>query len=151
MIERIDHVNLVVNDMATMIEFYRDVLGLRLTKQAVIGGQWIDDVTGLPRVEAEVAFLEAPTGPSIELICYRTPAGAWPNRPDAPNAHGFRHMAFRVRNIVQLAASMSAAGIKFMSPIQRVPAAQVDYADLRKSIVYCRDPEGNLLELCAYE
>jgi catechol-2,3-dioxygenase len=32
MIERIDHVNLVVNDMAVMIEFYRDVLGLRLTK-----------------------------------------------------------------------------------------------------------------------
>lgn len=151
MIERIDHVNLVVNDMATMIEFYRDVLGLRLTKRAVISGPWIDDVTGLPRVEAEVAFLEAPTGPSIELIRYLAPTGERPDGLDAPNAHGFRHMAFRVRDIEQFVASMSAAGIKFMSPIQRVPAAQVDYADQRKSLVYCRDPEGNLLELCAFE
>ena len=38
MIERIDHVNLVVGDMQTMLAFYRDLLGLRLTKQATIRG-----------------------------------------------------------------------------------------------------------------
>jgi catechol 2,3-dioxygenase-like lactoylglutathione lyase family enzyme len=150
-IDRIDHVNLVVNDMATMVEFYRDVLGLRLTKQAVITGEWIDTVTGLSHVEAEVAFLEPAAGPAIELLRYRTPAGTRPDGLGVPNAQGFRHMAFRVRDIDRLAASLAAAGVEFISPLQRVPAVQVDYADVRKSLLYFRDPEGNLLELCAFE
>ena len=37
------------------------------------------------------------------------------------------------------------------SDVQQVSAAQVDYAGERKRIVYCRDPEGNLLELCAFQ
>jgi hypothetical protein len=41
--------------------------------------------------------------------------------------------------------------VEFFSDIQDVPAAQVDYANLRKRILYCRDPEGSLLELCAFE
>jgi catechol 2,3-dioxygenase-like lactoylglutathione lyase family enzyme len=151
MIERIDHVNLVVDDMAAMIGFYRDVLGLRLVKQAVISGAWIDAVTGLPHVEAEVAFLEAPAGPAIELLRYREPSGARPDRRGVPNMHGFRHMAFRVREIDRLVAAMSAAGVQFVSPIEQVPAAQVDYANVRKRLIYFRDPEGNLLELCAFE
>ena len=151
MIERIDHVNLVVNDMAAMIEFYRDVLGLRLTRQAVISGEWIDAVTGLPHVEAEVAFLEASAGPAIELIRYRAPPGARPDRLGVSNTQGFRHIAFRVRDIDRLTAAMRGAGVEFISQIQQVPPTQVDYADVRKSLLYCRDPEGNLLELCAFE
>ena len=46
---------------------------------------------------------------------------------------------------------MEAAGIKMLSQVQQVPAAQVDYADRRKRLVYCRDPEGNLLELCDFQ
>ena len=44
MIEGIDHVNLVVGDMQPMLAFYRDLLGLRLTKQATIRGPWIEAV-----------------------------------------------------------------------------------------------------------
>ncbi len=35
--------------------------------------------------------------------------------------------------------------------IQDVPQTQVDFADQQKRLLYCRDPEGNLLELCAFE
>ena len=63
-----------------MIGFYRDVLGLRVTKQATIRGPWIEAVTGLADVEADVAFLESPTGPAIELLYYRTPRGSRPGR-----------------------------------------------------------------------
>ena len=58
MIERIDHLNIVVDDMQRMVDFYTKVLGMRATKQAVIAGPWIQDVTGLSSVEAEVVFLE---------------------------------------------------------------------------------------------
>jgi catechol 2,3-dioxygenase-like lactoylglutathione lyase family enzyme len=150
MIERIDHLNIVVADMPAMIHFYCDVLGLRLTRQVTISGKWIDDVTGLPHVEADVAFLEPPSGPSIELLHYRTPRGRRPGGSGDPNVLGFRHIAFRVQDLDGLVAAAKAAGVRFVSDIQQVPAAQVDYADQRKRLLYCRDPEGNLLELCEY-
>jgi catechol 2,3-dioxygenase-like lactoylglutathione lyase family enzyme len=150
MIERIDHVNFVVADMAAAIAFYRDLLGMRLSKQATISGGWIDKVTGLADVVADVAFLEAPSGPSIELLRYRSPEGARPAGLGQPNTLGLRHIAFRVTDLDGLVASMQAAGVTFFAPPQQVPAVQVDYIDQRKRLAYCRDPEGNLLELCEY-
>jgi catechol 2,3-dioxygenase-like lactoylglutathione lyase family enzyme len=151
MIEGIDHVNLVVDDMPAMINFYRDVLGLRVTKQATIRGPWIEAVTGLADVEADVAFLELPDGPAIELLHYRTPRGERPAGLGHSNTPGFRHIALRVRDIHAVAAAMRHSGAEFLGQVQQVPATQVDYADVRKRLVYFRDPEGNLLELCCYE
>ena len=37
------------------------------------------------------------------------------------------------------------------SDVQSVPDSQVTYAEgVRKRLVYFRDPEGNILELCEY-
>lgn len=154
MIERIDHVNLIVNDLPTMVAFYGEVMGLRLTKRAAIGGDWIEALTGFAKVEADVAYLEAAyleagTGTGLELIRYRTPEGPRPKGLSDPNTKGIRHVAFRVRDLDTVVASLKAAGVDFLSSVQRVSAEQVDYANQRKRIVYCRDPEGNLLELCA--
>ena len=151
MIERIDHVNLVVGDMQPMLAFYRDLLGLRLTKQATIRGPWIEAATGLAQAEADVVFLEAPAGPRIELIQYRTPDRPRPSGLSEPNTKGLRHIALRVTDLDVLVAALRRSGVKLLSEVQHVPAAQVDYADQRKRLVYCLDPEGNLLELCAFE
>jgi catechol 2,3-dioxygenase-like lactoylglutathione lyase family enzyme len=151
MIERIDHINLVVDDMQAAIGFYCDLLGMRLTKQATIGGPWIDAMTGLSAVEADVAFVELPDGPGIELLHYRQPQGTRPEGLARPNTKGLRHFALRVGNLDELAARMKAAGVRLVSEVQEVPTAQVDYADLHKRLLYCYDPEGNLLELCSYQ
>jgi catechol 2,3-dioxygenase-like lactoylglutathione lyase family enzyme len=151
MIEGIDHINIVVDDMPKMVGFYTGVLGLRLTKQAVISGPWIEAVTGLSPVEAEVAFLEVRGGPRIELICYHKPESS-PRLHglDRSNVQGFRHIALRVTDLDQLIATIETAGLKVLSAIQQVPTVQVEYLDQKKRLVYCRDPEGNLLELCAF-
>ena len=151
MIHSIDHVNLVVADLEAMIAFYRDVLGLRLTKRATIHGDWIDAVTGLAGVRADVAFLELPAGPAIEMIRYRSPRSSRPAGLGEPHSQGLRHIAFRVADLDALAAAIRAVGVALLSPVQQVPDAQVEFAQVRKRLVYCRDPEGNLLELCAYE
>lgn len=151
MLDHIDHVNLVVSDMAVMIRFYRDVLGMELSRQAAISGAWIEAVTGLADVEADVAFLAAPAGPTIELLRYRTPLATRPEGLGLANTPGLRHIAFRVRDIDGMAAALRQAGVALLGDVQQVPAAQVDYADVRKRLVYFRDPEGNLLELCAYD
>lgn len=151
MIERIDHVNLVVDDMPAMTAFYRDVLGLRLAREATISGPWIDAVTGLRQVEADVAYLEMPEGPRVELIHYRSPKGTRPSGQGDPNASGLRHLAFRVQSIDQMANALKAAGVELLGEVQEVPQTQVDYAGLRKRLLYFLDPEGNVLELCTFE
>ncbi len=156
MIEAIDHLNIVVRDLPGMRAFYRDVLGLKVTKEVSIRGAWIDRTVGLEGVDADVVYLEAVGGGTrIELIAYRSPLPETGTRlpPDANRANlpGVRHFAFRVTGIDDLVASLRRAGVSFLSPVQQVPDEQVTYAGgVRKQLVYLRDPEGNLLELCEY-
>lgn len=151
MIKSIDHVNFVVRDLKRMTAFYRDVLGMRVTKEVSISGKWIDEVVGLKGVEGDVVYLELPSGPRIELIDYRAPVGIEQGVDNQPNMFGLRHMAFRVSSIEAVAEKLSAAGIAFQSEVKTVPDTQVQYAGgVRKRLVYFRDPEGNLLELCEY-
>ena len=150
MIERIDHVNLVVADLAAMTAFYRDELGMRVTREITIGGPWIETLTGFAGVRADVVYLETGAGPPVELIRYRTPEGKRPAGLGAPNTPGLRHVAFRVSGLEAAVAALRAAGAELLSDVQTVPTAQVEFGDRQKQIVYCRDPEGNLLELCDY-
>lgn len=152
MLKGIDHINLVVRDLPRMIDFYESHLGLAVTRRATISGEWIDRVVGLKEVVADVVYLDFPAGPRIELICYRRPVGDRPAGVGAANAQGIGHIAFRIEDIDSLVNRLKAAGIQFLSDVQNVPDAQVTYANgVRKRLVYFRDPEGNLLELCEYK
>ena len=151
MIESIDHVNLVVRDLQRMKRFYVDVLGLVVTKEVTISGEWIDRVVGLDQVSADVVYLDLPSGPRIELIYYRRPECPELGQANTPHLHGIRHLAFRVPDIDAIVATLQRQGVSFHSEVSSVPDSQVQYAgDVRKRLVYFRDPEENLLELCEY-
>ena len=151
MLESIDHVNLVVRDLPRMTRFYQEVLGLQVTKEVTISGDWIDAVVGLSGVTADVVYLELPAGPRIELIYYQQPPSPEPSDTNSAHLPGIRHMAFRVRDIDAVVERLQQAGAEFQSGVAAVPSSQVTYAgDVRKRLVYFRDPKGNLLELCEY-
>ena len=151
MLESIDHVNLVVNDLEGMAEFYSALLGLTPTKRATISGPWIAAVVGLADVEADVIYLDLPSGPRVELLRYNRPPAARPEGLGRSNTPGLRHLAFRVRDIDGIVARLARRGVQFFSAVHRVPDSQVTYAGgVRKHLVYFNDPEGNLLELCEY-
>ena len=151
MIESIDHVNLVVEDLDRIAHFYQDLLGMKVTKRVTISGPWIDHTVGLKNVVGDVIYLDPPSGPRVELICYRSPTGVRPPGLGQSNTPGLRHLAFRVEGIEQLVAKLRASGIQFFSAVQQVPTKQVSYGDAQKHIVYLHDPEGNLIELCEYK
>src|SRR5688572_22543797 len=149
---QIDHVNLVVRDLEGMTAFYRDVLGLSVTKRVTISGDWVSATVGLDDVHADVVYLEFPAGPRIELIRYNRPGLDRPHDVDKPNAPGIRHLALKVDDIDDATARLRRAGVKTFSDVQDVPDAQVTYAGgIRKRLVYFQDPEANLLELCEYK
>ena len=149
---QIDHINLVVEDLDAMTAFYAEVLGLKITKRVTISGEWIGKTVGLGGVHADVVYLDFPAGPRVELIRYNRPAMHRPPNVDLPNAPGIRHLAFRIDDIDAAAARLNLAGVKLFSDVQTVPDTQVTYAGgVRKRLVYFRDPEGNLLELCEYK
>ena len=151
MIESIDHVNIVVSDLPRMMDFYCRVLGLVESMRVTISGPWIDRTVGLADVEAECVYLDVPNGPRIELLRYVTPHAPRPGKLGDSNTPGLRHLAFRVADIEAVHARLREAGVEFISDVQRVPDTQVTYAGgVRKRLVYFRDPEGNLLELCEY-
>ena len=148
--KQIDHVNIVVEDLPRMTAFYRDALGLKVIREVTIQGDWIEAITLLPKVEADVVYLQPPTGPPLELIAYRSPEGSRPDHLEKPNTKGLRHLAFLVEDLDAAVESVCDAGGERLAPVQKVPTTQAEFGTRQKWIVYCRDPEGNLLEFCDY-
>jgi len=152
MLLTIDHINIVVADLPRMMAFYRDALGLNVTKEVTISGDWVDRVVGLTGAKGDVVYLDLPSGPRVELLRYQSPIAGRPEGLGAANTPGTRHFAFRVDDIDAAVERLRRAGVQFMSEVQTVPDSQVNYAGgVRKRLVYFRDPEGNLLEICEYK
>ena len=149
MIDHIDHVNIVVRDLAACERFYVDLLGLERTREAVLSGAWVESVVGLEGVRARVVYLQPKGGgPRIELIQYESPEGAaFPENAES-NTVGLRHIAFRVDDIDEMYARLKEAGVKFNGPPQG--AEGVSHLAGNKRLCYFHDPEGTLLEFAEY-
>ena len=76
-IRRIDHVGVIVNDLAAAKAFFLD-LGLELQGEGSLEGVWLDRIVGLNDVKTSLAFFRVPDGQTnqanIELIKYYTPS-----------------------------------------------------------------------------
>lgn len=151
MIRAIDHINLVVADLARSVRFYTEVLGFRKTHDVHMEGEWIEQIIGLRGVQGFVAFVEPPGGgPRLELVEYRAPAGVALPENSRANTRGLRHIAFRVDDIAAMAAKLRAAGVTLFSEPVRVPQGVVKFAAGDKTLLYFLDPDGVILELAEY-
>lgn len=151
MIRAIDHLNIVVTDLARSLAFYIDVLGFTKTKDAYLEGEWIDRIVGLRGVKARAAFIVAPAGePRIELLEYTAPQGGSSPENSRANTLGLRHIALRVDDIAATVARLRCAGATVFSEPVRVPAGVVHHDAGEKTLVYFLDPDGVILELAEY-
>lgn len=152
MIQAIDHLNVVVADMARSLTFYCGVLGFTKTKEAQLTGEWIERIVGLKGVRAHAVFIEPPGGgPRIELLNYEAPPGVTLAENSRANTIGLRHFALRVSDIAAMVAKLRAAGVKVFSDPVRVPTGVVEFdAGARKTLAYFLDPDGVIIELAEY-
>ena len=136
---RMEHVGIVVDDLAAATEFFVR-LGLELQQEVPVEGRWVDGIVGLEGVRADIAMLQTPDGHGrLELTKYHTPSSQGGN-PRAPaNTPGIRHVAFTVEDINAVVAGLRAHGTELVGHLERYQDSYL--------LCYVRGPEGIIVEL----
>jgi catechol 2,3-dioxygenase-like lactoylglutathione lyase family enzyme len=134
-----DHVGIVVEDLAAATEFFVE-LGLVLEGEASVEGGLVDRVVGLVGVRSDIAMLLTPYGKGrIELSKFHSPPSQGGDREAPANAPGLRHVSFVVEDIDAVVAGLRARGTELVGELER-------YEDSYR-LCYVRGPEGIIIEL----
>lgn len=126
---KVDHIGIVVKDLAESLKFYADALGMEATGTEVV-----------PEQKVKVAFL--PCGDSeLELM--------EPTDPDGPVAkfiekrgEGLQHIALRVDDLEEALAMMQEKGLRLIDERPRYGAGGA-----RIAFLHPKATNGVLLEL----
>jgi len=137
-IKRMDHVSVVVDDLAAAIEFFVE-LGLELQGEGSVEGREVDRIVGLDGVRSELAFLRTPDGHGrLELVKFHSPPTQGGDRQAPANTPGIRHIAFAVEKIETVIARLRARGAELVGELE-------PYGGYL--LCYIRGPEGIIVEL----
>lgn len=137
---RLDHVGIVVDDLAAATAFFAE-LGLRAGPRMEVDGDWVDRVVGLAGVRVAIAMMTTPDGTSrLELTEFLAPA-ATPGAPHPPPANtlGLRRIMFEVDDIRATVDRLAAHGGALVGEIARYEDAYL--------LAYLRGPAGIIVAL----
>jgi catechol 2,3-dioxygenase-like lactoylglutathione lyase family enzyme len=138
-IQRMDHVGIVVDDLAAATEFFVE-LGLELQGEGLVESRTVDRIVALDGVRAELAFLQTPDGHGqLELTKFHAPSAQSGDRPAPANTPGLRHISFAVDDIDAVVAGLRARGSELVGELER-------YEDSYR-LCYVRGPAGIIVEL----
>ncbi|KAH3762951.1 hypothetical protein Pelo_5252 [Pelomyxa schiedti] len=143
------HFCIIGRNIDALAVFYTRALGcfeLPTGGTAEAVGEWADEVTGLPGCHMRLSG--SPGAPTIELIEFSGPqrvvdannSSAAAHGTVPPCALGLRHVAFVVDDLAAAVKNVLDNGGTQMGPLASPPEAKF-------KLVYCRDPEGNIVEL----
>lgn len=136
---RIRHTGIYVNNMDLMKRFYCNVLGMNVVSEGDEGGFYIETLLGIPGLTVNVCKLSFPDGTMIELV--KADRGSEPYMyADNVVQSGCIHIALTVEDVWSLYSKLIKKGIRFISDPLLSPDGKVN-------VCFCRDPEGNYLEL----
>ena len=139
-IKRLDHVSVVVDDLAAAMGFFT-VLGMTLEGKMPIEGEWVDRVNGLERVQVDIVMMRTPDGHGrIELTTFRYPELVEVEPAIAPpNTLGLRSIMFTVDSVDDTVARLRALGAELVGDV-------VQYEDMYR-LCYVRGPAGIIVAL----
>lgn len=138
-LRRMDNVGIVVEDLETAIDFFRE-LGLALEGRATIDGEWAGRVTGLGDQHVEIAMMRTPDGHSrLELSRFLLPRVVGDHRNAPVNALGYLRVMFTVDDLDETLERLRPRGAHLVGEV-------VQYRDMYR-LCYIRGPEGLLIGL----
>ena len=139
-IKRLDHISVVVDDLAAAVAFFT-ALGMTVEGEAPIEGPWVDRVNGIDGVRVDIVMMRTPDGHGrLELTKFRHPplVGVTPAAAP-PNALGLRSVMFAVESVDDTVARLRTMGAELIGEVVR-------YEDMYK-LCYLRGPAGIIVAL----
>jgi catechol 2,3-dioxygenase-like lactoylglutathione lyase family enzyme len=139
-IKRLDHVSVVVDDLAAAIDFFT-VLGLTREGETPVEGAWVDRVNGLEGVHVDIVMMRTPDGNGrLELTKFRNPQLVEIEPAIAPpNTPGLRSVMFTVESLDDTVARLRANGAELVGEVAQ-------YEDMYR-VCYLRGPAGIIVAL----
>lgn len=135
------HAGIVVRDLEAGQAFYERVLGLCVVSKKIECGAFLDTVLGSENVRVTIVKMAAQDGIALlELLCFHSPVPNSDDREVRFYSLGPTHVAFTVNDVAQLRSAIIEAGGTSISPPQLS-------GDGKALVAFCKDCEGNLLEL----
>ena len=134
------HTGIVVQDLERAIKFYEG-FGMILLARMVEEGPYIDTLVGLSGTILEWAKLRLPDLSLLELLQYHShPSDGGKDILQKSNRIGCSHIAFTVLDIEKTIQYILGNGGSIKNNYQFSPDGKV-------KVIYCYDPEGNILEI----
>ena len=139
-IKRLDHVSVVVDDLAAAVAFFI-ALGMTREGEAPIEGPWVDRVNGIDGVQVDIVMMRTPDGHGrLELTKFRNPRLVASEPAMAPpNTLGLRSIMFTVESVDDTVARLRAHGAELVGEV-------APYEDIFR-LCYVRGPEGIIVGL----
>jgi catechol 2,3-dioxygenase-like lactoylglutathione lyase family enzyme len=139
-IKRLDHVSVVVDDLAAAIAFFT-ALGMTLAGEMPVEGPWVDRVNGLESVQVDIVMMRTPDGHGrLELTKFRNPKPIDIEPAIAPpNTLGLRSVMFTVESVDDTVARLRANGAELVGEVAQ-------YKDMYR-LCYMRGPAGIIVAL----
>jgi len=139
-IKRLDHVSVVVDDLAAAIAFFT-ALGMTREGETSVEGPWVDRVNGLESVQVDIVMMRTPDGHGrLELTKFRNPKLVEIEPAIAPpNTLGLRSVMFTVESVDDTVARLRATGAELLGEVAQ-------YEDMYR-LCYMRGPAGIIVAL----
>ena len=146
---RFAHTNIIAKDWRTLAQFYVDVFGCRVQPpERKQSGEWLTRGTGVPDAALEGVHLLLPghgeRGPTLEVFSY---AETLEHEPGPANRQGLAHLAFEVDDVEAVSTKVTQHGGSLEGSVTERLVEGVGTL----TFVYARDPEGNIIEIQAWE
>ncbi|HSW80316.1 MAG TPA: VOC family protein [Candidatus Saccharimonadales bacterium] len=138
-IKRIDHIGVVVNDLAAAKKFFLD-FGFTVQGEAEEQSDLLDKVTGIKNAKSQIIFMQAPNRQiNVELTKFLHPESESVANKNFIYSLGIQHIAFVVENIEDIVTDVKQKGYE-------VFVDTYNYENMYK-LCYFRGPEGIIIEL----
>ena len=139
MIKEVRHVGITVTNMKKSLEFYQNILGLKIQREMNESGKHIDNMLSMENVlvnTIKMCINDETT--LIELLEFKS----HPQKSNNSNIStiGTSHFALTVDNLDNIYKKLIENNIKFNSTPQFSP-------DGYAKVSFCYDPDGTLIEL----
>ncbi len=139
MVTNLRHVGLVVNDLDKLIFFYNK-LGFKVIDRKKEEGNYIEKLVKIKGVKLEWVKMKLKDNSMLELLKYHSPSVKYEKKAQESNRVSWSHISLTTNSIVDTINQINDYGGNADKEYLFSPNGKV-------KVIYCHDPEGNILEI----